>query len=243
MSSVDPREVEYYTNLADTWWDRDGPFWPLHLLNELRITWIRDRACEHFGRDPQLDAPLAGLTALDVGCGGGLLSESMARLGADVRGIDVVDRNIGVARLHARHAGLDVQYDKTSAESLAAKDRRYDIVLNMEVVEHVSDLDGFMRACCELVAPGGMTFVSTINRTPLSWLFAIVGAEYILRWLPRGTHRWRLFRKPGEIDELLAANGLQRARITGVRVNPFTRHFALQSNTAVNYMLSAARPE
>jgi len=241
-ASVDPREVRYYTELAETWWDSSGPFWPLHTLNHLRSDWIRDRLCRHFpDRDAAGPRPLQGLSVLDVGCGGGILSESMARLGASVHGIDVVEKNVGIARAHAQETGVAVRYERSSAEALAGTGARYDVVLNMEVVEHVADLEGFMAACTRLVADEGVMFVSTINRTPLSWLFAIVGAEYILGWLPKGTHRWGLFRKPGEISALLRRGGLETGAMTGVRVNPFTRRMSLQHNTAVNYMLDACR--
>lgn len=241
-ASIDPREVEFYSGLAETWWDRTGPFWPLHRLNELRVRWIRDRLCEHFGRHAADVAPLRGLRVLDIGCGGGILSESMARLGASVHGIDVVEKNIRVARLHALGAGLDIRYELETAEAVQGRGARYDVVLNMEVVEHVADFPGFMAACCGLVAPGGAMFVSTINRTPLAWLFAIVGAEYVLRWLPRGTHRWKMFRRPDEVEARLDAAGLELHDERGVRVNPFTRHFSLQRGLAVNYMQFATRP-
>ena len=243
VSSIDEREVRYYTELAETWWDRDGPFWPLHTLNGLRTGWIRDRLCRHFpGRDPAGPRPLRGLSVLDVGCGGGILSESIAGLGASVHGIDVVEKNIGIARAHAKETGADVRYEQTTAEALADSGARFDVVLNMEVVEHVADLEGFMAACSRLVGDEGVMFVSTINRTPLSWLFAIVGAEYVLGWLPKGTHRWGLFRRPDEIGALLQRGGLEIGSLTGVRVNPFTRRMSLQRNTAVNYMLDARRP-
>ncbi|MEJ2534150.1 MAG: bifunctional 2-polyprenyl-6-hydroxyphenol methylase/3-demethylubiquinol 3-O-methyltransferase UbiG [Gammaproteobacteria bacterium] len=240
-ASVDPREVEHYRKLAETWWDSSGPFWPLHRLNRLRVPFIRDHACRRFGRDSGQARPLEGLTVVDVGCGGGILAESMARLGAAVTGIDVVDRNVFIAEEHARKAGLDINYELTTAEAVAEDDRVFDIVLNMEVVEHVADLDGFMAACGELVKPGGQMFVATINRTPLAWLFAIFGAEYVLRWLPRGTHRYRLLRKPAEIRALLERAGLEVDATTGVRVNPLSKQLSLTDSTAVNYMLAAGR--
>jgi 2-polyprenyl-6-hydroxyphenyl methylase/3-demethylubiquinone-9 3-methyltransferase len=240
-ASIDPREVDFYTGLADTWWDRQGPFWPLHRLNELRVQWIRDRLVDHFGRSPTAAAPLTGLRVLDVGCGGGILAESMARLGAAVYGIDVVEKNLTIARLHAERVGLDVRYEHATAEAMFARGERFDVVLNMEVVEHVADFPGFMAACSGLVRPGGAMFVSTINRTPLSWLFAIVGAEYVLGWLPKGTHRWSLFRRPREVSALLERDGLTVQSETGVRVNPFNRHFSLQRNMAVNFMQFATR--
>jgi 2-polyprenyl-6-hydroxyphenyl methylase/3-demethylubiquinone-9 3-methyltransferase len=240
--SVDPREVARYAALARTWWDRSGPFWPLHRLNALRVTWIRDRLCAHFGRDPNATRPLAALEVLDVGCGGGILSESIAALGARVLGIDVVARNVAIAEDHAAHTGVRSRYRVASAEALAVAGERFDAVLNMEVVEHVADLPGFMDACCDLVRPGGAMVVATLNRTLRSFLFAIVGAEYVLRWLPRGTHQWRRFPTPAEMSALLAAGQLGVTASTGVWVNPLTRRFGLTRSLAVNYMLMATRP-
>ena len=238
-STVDPREVAFYEGLAAFWWDRTGPFWPLHRLNELRVAWIRERLCDHFGMPGDAPLPLAGLRVLDIGCGGGILAESMARLGGQVCGIDVVEKNIRVASLHATQQGLEIDYRANTAESLADSGARFDVVLNMEVVEHVADLPVFMAACNRLVAPGGAMFIATINRTALAWLFAIVGAEHILRWLPRGTHRWREFRRPAELHELLSRDGLQVAGEAGVAINPLTRSFHLTRRMQVNYMLMA----
>lgn len=240
-ASIDPREVRFYTGLADTWWDRTGPFWPLHRLNELRVAWIRERLCRHFRRDADAPRPLAGLRVLDVGCGGGILSESIARLGADVHGIDVVTRNVHIARLHAERQGLPIRYEEVTAEQLAVTAQPYDVVLNMEVVEHVADVAGFMQACTDLVRAGGAMFVATINRTPLAWLFAIVGAEYVLRWLPRGTHRWPMFVRPEEVRARLAQGQMGVRDSAGVRINPFTRRFSLQRSLAVNFMQFAVK--
>lgn len=240
-SSVDPREVEYYTRFAELWWDAEGPFWPLHRLNALRVPFIRNEICRHLGRDEQAARPLAGVRVLDIGCGGGILSESIARLGAEVRGVDVVERNIAIARMHADQSGLGVRYDLTTAEALARRGEAFDVVLNMEVVEHVADLEGFMHACGSLVRPGGLMFVATINRTLLALLIAIIGAEYVLRWMPKGTHRWGWFRTPGEIRRLLGRSGLSVERITGVAVNPFRKTLFLTPLQQVNYMLSAVR--
>ena len=240
-TSIDPREVAFYQGLADFWWDDSGPFWPLHRLNVLRVEWIRDSLCAHFGRSAAGDRPLAGLKVLDIGCGGGILSESIARLGAMVTGVDVVEKNIRIASLHAATENLDIDYRTATAESLVEAGESYDVLLNMEVVEHVADLPAFMSSCSRLVRPGGVMFIATINRTPLSWLFAIVGAEYVLRWLPRGTHRWREFRKPAALRQLLARDGLSVERETGVSVNPLTRRFSLTQHLWVNYMLMALR--
>lgn len=240
--TVDAYEVDHYSALAETWWDTSGPFWPLHTLNALRVDYIRDRLCERLGRDASAQAPLSGLRVLDVGCGGGILSESMAGLGATVTGIDVVEKNVGIARAHARESGAEVEYRQQTASSLAADGAAFDVVLNMEVVEHVADLDAFVADCCALVKPGGTMFVATINRNPLAWFVAILGAEYVLRWLPRGTHRYRMLRKPREIVSRLERGGLALEDITGVRVNPLNRRMALTGMTAINYMLVAHRP-
>ena len=240
-STIDPREVEFYSRLADTWWDREGPFWPLHQLNELRSRYILDKLCRHFDRDATIDKPLHGLRVLDVGCGGGILAESLAGFGALVTGIDVVEKNIRIASLHAAQENLDVEYHVTTASALADSGRQFDVVLNMEVVEHVADFEAFMQDCCRLVDAAGVMFVATINRNPLSWLFAIVGAEYVLRWLPRGTHRWGWFRTPAETAEQLDKGGLSVVSRAGVSANPFNRRLRITQSMKVNYMLFAAR--
>ena len=239
--TVDPYEVEHYTQLAETWWDPTGPFWPLHTLNELRVSYIREQLCDRFQLDQDLAAPLAGLSVLDVGCGGGILSESMAKLGAEVTGIDVVERNIGIAKRHALKSGIDIDYRQQTASDLASQGATFDVVLNMEVVEHVADVDGFMSDCCRLVRPGGSMFVATINRNPVAGLVAIFGAEYVLGWLPKGTHRYRMLRKPEEIIAPLETHGFEVEKPVGVRVNPFNRRMSIISWTGVNYMLRADR--
>ena len=239
--TIDPREVAYYDRLASQWWDRRGKFWPLHRLNELRVAYLKRQICAHFGRGPDSASPLAGLDILDIGCGGGILSESMAALGARVHGIDVVEKNIYIARRHAAQSGLDINYELVDVEELASRGRRYDVVLNMEVVEHVAELPLFMTACNRLPTDEGIAFVATINRNPLSWLFAIVGAEYILGWLPRGTHSWRKFVRPAELEALFERDGFEVGSAVGVRVNPLTRAFSLCASLQVNYMLTATR--
>ena len=240
-TTINPDEVAFYEDLADFWWDRSGPFWPLHHLNELRVAWILDRVSGHFGLDPRVERPFEGLRALDIGCGGGLLSESIARLGAKVTGIDVVEKNIRIAALHASRQGLDIDYRHRTAEYITESGVSFDLVLNMEVVEHVADLPAFMASCNRLTAPNGVMFIATINRTWLAWLFAIVGAEYILRWLPKGTHRWSEFRRPAELESLLSSGGLKVIAKSGVAVNPLTHAFRLTRNMKVNYMLMASR--
>jgi 2-polyprenyl-6-hydroxyphenyl methylase/3-demethylubiquinone-9 3-methyltransferase len=240
-TTIDTKEVEFYSRMADTWWNREGPFWPLHKLNELRSAYILEKLCRHYARSDAAGRPLEGLRVLDVGCGGGILSESMSRLGALVTGIDVVERNIHIASLHAAQEGLDITYRVVTAAELAAAGDTFDVVLNMEVVEHVADVNAFMRSCAELVAESGVMFVATINRTPKAWLFAIVGAEYVLRWLPRGTHRWSMFQKPAEIEAHLKAHGLEVRNAIGVAANPLARSLHLTRSLAVNYMMFCKR--
>ena len=241
-SNVDAREVAHYESLSDTWWDQQGPFWPLHKLNAFRSTYLRDVIARTFGRDPSDSKPLGNITVLDVGCGGGILSESMAIEGAEVHGIDVVEKNIAIARHHARDSDLKVRYDKLTATELARSGATYDVVLNMEVVEHVPDVSSLLHDCAQLVRPGGIMVVATLNRTVLSWLVAIVGAEYVLGWLPKGTHRWQQFVPPQELKEILTANAFETIRETGVRMNPVNRCFMLTRSLAVNYMVVARRP-
>lgn len=239
--SADPREVARFSDLADTWWDADGPFWPLHTLNRLRIDWIEQSLTE-LDINGCPGKPLAGLRVLDVGCGGGILSESLVRRGAQVLGIDVVERNIGIARAHGRSLSAGLTYRLLPVEQLAESGEVFDVVFNMEVVEHVADLGGFMEACNALVKPGGAMFVATINRNLLAWLVTVLGAEYVLRWLPRGTHRYRMLRKPGEIVDSLTHDGLVVEKRAGVAVNPLTRRMSLTGHTLINYMLCARRP-
>lgn len=237
--TIDQSEVAYYDRMAQQWWDEQGKFWPLHRLNRLRVNYLRAAICDHFGREDTGDKPLAGLSVLDIGCGGGILAESMALLGASVHGIDVVERNIHIASEHAARSGLAIEYEYASVETLVERAQRYDVVLNMEVVEHVSELPRFMSHCTRLVKDEGILFIATINRNLLSWIVAIVGAEYVLRWLPTGTHRWSKFVKPQELEQLLARDGMSVNTSAGVSVNPFTRRFSLTPRLWVNYMLSA----
>ena len=241
QTSIDPSEVAFFQGLAALWWQKDGPFWPLHCMNELRLNYIREVLCTAFESDFNAEKPLRGLRILDIGCGGGILSEAVARLGASVHGVDVAAKNIIIARQHAELGGLSIDYEIASAEILAGRGELYDAVLNMEVVEHVAELDLFLNACMKLVRPDGVMVVATINRTIASWLGAIVMAEYVLRWLPRGTHRWSRFPTPVEIENLLATDGMLVFANTGVVVNPFTRRFRLSSYMGVNYILAARK--
>lgn len=243
-TTVDPAEVERFARIADEWWDPQGKFAPLHRLNPVRIGYVRDHAATHWGRDPLAAIPLRDLSLLDIGCGGGLLCEPMARLGAVVTGVDAAARNVAVARLHAEKQELPIDYRQGSAEAIAADGRRYDIVLALEIVEHVADVDLFLQSCARLVKPGGLLFLSTLNRTAKAWALAIVGAEYVLGWLPRGTHNWRKFVKPSEAVRGLAAGGIDAREVVGVVYSPLNRAWSLsRTDLDVNYMLyGAAQP-
>ena len=241
-STVDPAEIRKFERMATEWWDPDGKFSPLHRLNPVRLGYIRETVVAHFGRDPKAGRPFAGLSLLDIGCGGGLLSEPMARLGAKVVGLDPSETNIDVARLHAGRGGLAIDYRAATVESLAEAGETFDVVLAMEVVEHVADVRTFIAASATVLKPGGLLFLATINRTPKAFALAIVGAEYLLRWLPRGTHDYAKLVRPDELEAALAAAGLAVHHKSGVRYNPLTDRWSLSSDMDVNYMLAATRP-
>lgn len=241
-STVDPAEIERFSRIAEEWWDPAGKFAPLHRLNPVRLGYIRDRAATHWNRDALSGLPLEGLSLLDIGCGGGLICEPMARLGAHVTGIDAADRNIATAALHAGNQGLAIDYRQHTAEALAGEGRQYDIVLALEIVEHVADVDLFLRSCGQMVKPGGLLFLSTLNRTAKAWMLAIAGAEYVLRWLPRGTHDWKKFLKPSEVVNGLRGGGIEAQEIVGVVYNPLSRVWSLnRRDLDVNYMLYGTR--
>ncbi len=209
--TIDEEEVARFSRISGQWWDPHGPMAALHKFNPVRLAYIRDRAAAHFGRDPKRLDSLAGLRLLDIGCGGGILSEPLARLGATLVGADPSDSNIAVAQQHAAQSGLSIDYRSTGAEALAAAGERFDAVLAMEVIEHVADVGLFVEVAAELVKPGGLLFVATLNRTLKSFALAIVGAEYILRWLPRGTHQWDKFVTPNELEIAIEQSGMQAA--------------------------------
>ena len=240
-STVDQAEVERFSALAEEWWDPRGKMAPLHKFNPVRLGYIRDRAAEHFGRDPKKLDCLKGLRVLDIGCGGGLLSEPLARLGAATVGVDPADKNIEVAKLHATQSDLDIDYRCSTAEQLCADGESFDIVLAMEVVEHVADVPLFVRSCGDMVKPGGMMIAATLNRTLKSFALAIVGAEYILRWLPPGTHQWDKFVTPNELEIAMEQAGLSVTDERGVVYNPLADAWRLSSDTDVNYMLAAEK--
>jgi len=245
--SVDHAEIAKFEAMADAWWDPAGKFRPLHRLNPVRVGFIRDRLVRRLGRDPNQPEPLNGVSILDIGCGGGLLAEPLARLGAEVTGIDAAARNIEIARLHAEKLGVKVTYLPCTAEDLAAQvgsagEGRFDAVLAMEIVEHVADLESFFQATRNLLKPNGMLVVATLNRTMKSFAFAIVGAEYILRWLPRGTHDWRRFMRPSELAQHLRRQGLEVGELTGLSYDPIGDRFSLSRDCGVNYMAVAGFP-
>jgi 2-polyprenyl-6-hydroxyphenyl methylase/3-demethylubiquinone-9 3-methyltransferase len=242
-SSVDEAEVERFSRHATDWWDARGPMAALHKFNPVRLAYIRDKAAERFGRDPKKLDCLNGLRMLDIGCGGGILSEPLARLGAQMIGADPSPENIAVASAHAQESGVAVDYRATTAEELAAAAERFDLVLAMEVVEHVTDVDAFVATCASMVKPGGLMIVATLNRTLKSFALAIVGAEYVLRWLPRGTHQWDKFVTPEELETAIEHSGLQVTGERGVIYNPFADRWQLSSDMDVNYMLVAERPQ
>lgn len=243
QTTVDPAEIEKFSKIAEEWWDPFGKFRPLHKFNPVRLAYIRDAVCAHFGRDRRSKAPFAGLRLLDVGCGGGLVAEPMRRLGADVVAIDASDRNIKTAQAHAQAHRLDIDYRATTAEALTASlEPPFDVVLNLEVVEHVADPAEFLNCVAGLVRPGGLMIVATINRTLKAFALAKLGAEYLLRWLPPGTHDPRKFVKPEEIESALAAAAMTVTAKAGVAYNPLMDLWKIVEETDVNYLVTAVKP-
>ena len=242
-TTVNADEIAKFSAMADAWWDPEGDFKPLHRFNPVRLTYIRDWALRHFSRSTQDRRPLEGLSVLDIGCGGGLLCEPLTRLGATVTGIDAGARNIGVARLHAEQMGLTIAYRETTSEALAAEGARFDIVLNMEVVEHVDNVPLYMKSCADLVASGGLLFSATLNRTLRARALAVFAAENILRWLPRGTHDWNKFLTPDELKAFIARNGLKVVDETGVVFHPLAGEWRKSPDMGINYMVLAERPK
>jgi 2-polyprenyl-6-hydroxyphenyl methylase/3-demethylubiquinone-9 3-methyltransferase len=242
-TTIDPAEIDKFQAMADEWWNPEGKFKPLHMLNPCRLDYITSQIAAEFDRDLADPKAFAGLRILDIGCGGGLLSEPMARLGADVVGADAAERNIPVAKLHAEQSGLSIDYRHTSAEALAAAGEQFDVVLNMEVVEHVADPLAYLTACRQLLRPGGLMICSTINRNPKSFMMAIVGAEYVMRWLPKGTHEWAKFITPDELYDLLRNAGLDPVDKKGFVFNPVGWSWSISDrDLSVNYVTASVKP-
>ena len=242
-TTVDPAEVAKFEAMAAEWWDLEGKFKPLHMMNPVRLDYICKQIAAEFGRDLEDDRPFEGLRLLDIGCGGGLLCEPMARLGAIVVGADAAERNIPVARIHADQSGLEIDYRHTTAEAMAQNGETFDVVLNMEVVEHVADPLAYFTACRALLKPGGIHICSTINRNPKSYAMAILGAEYVMRWLPKGTHDWSKFITPDELAELLANAGLNQVDKKGFVFNPILWSWKISDkDLSVNYVTASIAP-
>jgi 2-polyprenyl-6-hydroxyphenyl methylase/3-demethylubiquinone-9 3-methyltransferase len=241
--TIDPVEIAKFEAMAAEWWDPNGKFRPLHMMNPVRLDYITRQIAAEFGRDLTAERPFEGLRLLDIGCGGGLLSEPMARLGADVVGADAAERNIPVARVHAEQSGLTIDYRHTSAEALAAAGEQFDVVLNMEVVEHVADPQAYLTACHDLLKSGGLMLCSTINRNPKSFAMAIVGAEYVMRWLPKGTHEWSKFITPDELFKMIEIAGLRPVDRKGYVFNPISWGWSISDrDLSVNYVTASIRP-
>ncbi len=242
VSTIDPNEIAKFEAMAAEWWDPHGKFKPLHMLNPCRLDYITGQISAEFDRDLAGPSPFAGLRVVDIGCGGGLLSEPMARLGADVVGADAAERNIPVARLHAEQEGLEIDYRHTTAEDMAAAGEQFDVVLNMEVVEHVADPLAYLTACQRLLKPGGLMICSTLNRNPKSYAMAIIGAEYVMRWLPKGTHDWSKFITPVELYGLLRDAGLEPVDRKGFVFNKLTWGWSLsERDLSVNYVTASVK--
>ena len=234
MSSVNKKEIEKFSNMADEWWDPHGKFKPLHKFNPIRIKYIKENIIDQFKTSNKVK-PLSGINILDIGCGGGLLSEPMCRLGANITGIDASIKNIKIAKLHAKRNGLKINYICSSPEKLKIT-KKFDVILNMEIVEHVEDISFFLKSCSKLLKKNGLMFVATINKTLKSYVFAIVGAEYVLRWLPIGTHEWEKFVKPDELKKILNKNNLSLKKFDGMHFNIIKDEWSITKDLSVNYI-------
>ena len=234
MNTINQKEIEKFSKMADEWWDPNGKFKPLHKFNPIRIKYIKESIIEEFNLEVTDSVPLKGIKVLDIGCGGGLLSEPMCRLGADVTGIDASSKNIEIAKIHAEKNNLKIKYICTSPEKI--KDTKYDVILNMEIIEHVENVDLFLKSSVSLLNKKSLMFVATLNKTLKSYLFAIIGAEYVLRWLPIGTHEWEKFVKPKDLENMLTSHGMKLIKTDGVKFNPILDKWSLSKDTSINYI-------
>ena len=234
MNTINQKEIEKFSKMADEWWDPNGKFKPLHKFNPIRIKYIKESIIEEFNLKDTDSIPLKGIKILDIGCGGGLLSEPMCRLGADVTGIDASNKNIEIAKIHAEKNNLKIKYICTSPEKI--KDTQYDVILNMEIIEHVENVDLFLKSSVSLLNKKSLMFVATLNKTLKSYLFAIIGAEYVLRWLPIGTHEWEKFVKPKDLEDMLTDHGMKLIKTDGVKFNPILDKWSLSKDTSINYI-------
>ena len=234
MTSVNKKEIEKFSKIATEWWDPEGKFKPLHKFNPIRIQYIKDNIINHFKLKNNIK-PLSGVNILDIGCGGGLLSEPMSRIGANVTGIDASDKNIKIAKLHSKKNNLKINYLCSSPEKLKSKEK-FDVILNMEIVEHVKDINFFLKSCSQLLKKNGLMFVATINKTLKSYVFAIIGAEYILRWLPIGTHEWEKFVNPKDLEKILLKNKLSLNKLDGMKFNIIKDEWNISKDYSVNYI-------
>ncbi|RFP90771.1 bifunctional 2-polyprenyl-6-hydroxyphenol methylase/3-demethylubiquinol 3-O-methyltransferase UbiG [Rhodobacteraceae bacterium 63075] len=243
INTVDPQELQKFEAMAAEWWDPNGKFRPLHLMNPCRLGYITEQIAAEFNRDLGQSEPFEGLRIIDIGCGGGLLSEPLTRLGADVLGADAAERNIAVAKIHAEQQGLDIDYRAETAEALVAQDEQFDVVVNMEVVEHVADPQEYLNECAKLLKAGGLHICSTLNRNAKSFAMAIVGAEYVMRWLPKGTHEWNKFITPDELFAFIAGAGLEPIDKKGFVFNPISWSWSISHrDLSVNYVTASVKP-
>ncbi len=239
MTTINKEEIQKFSRLADEWWDVSGKFKPLHMFNPIRIDYILEKVSNHFDRKDK-NLPLKGLKFLDIGCGGGLMSEPMSRLGADVTGIDASLKNIKIAEAHQKKSNLQIRYLNTSPEQLT-ENEKFDVILNLEIVEHVEDVDLYFKSCAKLLKKNGLMFTATLNRTFISFIKAIIGAEYILRWLPIGTHDWNKFLKPKEIEEKISNLNFSIKEVSGLEFNPITQKWKRSKNLSVNYIITSIK--
>ena len=240
MTTINKEEIQKFSNLANEWWDVNGKFKPLHMFNPIRIEYITEKIKHHFSLQNKKINFLDGLEILDIGCGGGLISEPLARLGGTITGIDASKKNIKIASLHAKKNKLDINYFQSSPEQLN-NSKKFDIILNLEIVEHVQDVKLYLKSCSDLLKDNGLMFTATLNRTLTSYVKAIIGAEYVLRWLPIGTHDWNKFIKPEELENLLHKESLKTVDIKGLEFNPFVRKWKKSDNLSVNYIICSTK--